>query len=152
MNDTTINNLDQNSLKDSILEFMTNHSLCVISTVGQDSKPESAIVGFSHTEQLELIIGTSNKSRKYANLIQNSRVAIVIGDETGEIQFEGEVAILPNDDYKNMVEEAHINKLPGAAEYRENPDQVYLKVRPSWIRFLKHGVGGGLYEHTEFSA
>jgi general stress protein 26 len=144
--------LSQDNVKDSILDFMTNHSLCVISTVGQDAKPESAIVGFSHTERLELIIGTSNKSRKYANLFQNPHVAVVIGDEKGEVQYEGSVVILPNDDYKNMVEEAHINKLPGAAEYRENPDQVYLKVQPSWIRFLKHGANGGLYEYTEFSS
>src|ERR1700757_5048617 len=97
----TLGNLDQRSLKDSILEFIADYSLCVISTVGQDAKPEAAIVGFSHTEQLELIIGTSNKSRKYANLLQNSHVAIVIGDEIGEVQYEGKVEILPNGDFKD---------------------------------------------------
>jgi general stress protein 26 len=152
MNKMTLHDLSQNGLKDSILEFMTKHSLCVISTVGQDMKPESAIVGFSHTDQLELIIGTSNKSRKYANLVQNPHVAIVIGDETGEVQYEGNIEILPNDNYRNMVEEAHIEKLPGAAEYRDNPDQVYMKVRPSWIRFLKHGADGGINEYTEVAA
>ncbi len=112
-------------------------------------KPESAIVGFTHTERLELIIGTSNKSRKYANLSQNPHVAVVIGDESGEIQYEGDVEILPNGEYKNMVEEAHIEKLPGAADYREDPSQAYIKVHPTWIRFLKHGENGGLQEYTE---
>lgn len=138
--------------KDMMLEFMTARALCVISTVGSDSRPESAIVGFSHTEQLELIIGTSNKSRKYANLSQNQHVAVVIGDEGGEVQYEGRAEILPNDQYRDMVEQAHIAKLPGAAEYRENPDQVYVKISPVWIRFLKHGDGGGMQEFTEFSS
>lgn len=141
---------DQSGTGDLMLEFVAARPLCVISTVGADAKPESAIVGFSHTEQLELIIGTSKKSRKYANLLQNTHVAIVIGDETGEVQYEGVSEILPDGEYKNMVEKAHIEKLPGAADYREDPNQVYVKVRPTWIRFLKHGEGGGLYEYTEF--
>jgi general stress protein 26 len=152
MNETPVGNLDQNTLKDLLLDFMASHPLCVIATVGQDSKPESAIVGFTNTERLELIIGTSNKSRKYANLIQNPHVSIVIGDETGEIQYEGDVEILPNGEYRNMVEEAHIAKLPGAAEYREDPSQVYMKVHPTWIRFLKHGANGGLQEYTEIES
>ena len=151
MNETSVGNLDQDTLKDLILEFMTSHPLCVIATASHDLKPESAIVGFTHTERLELIIGTSNKSRKYANLVQNPHVAIVVGDESGEIQYEGNVEILPDGDYKDMVEKAHIEKLPGAAEYREDPNQVYIKVHPTWIRFLKHGVSGGLQEYTEIS-
>ena len=139
-------------MRDAMYEFITSRSLCVISTVGTDAKPESAIVGFSHTKDLELVIGTSNKSRKYANLVENPHVAIVIGDETAEIQYEGTVEIVPDGDYKNMIEQAHIRQLPGSAEYRKDPNQVYVKVTPTWIRFLKHGEDSGMEEFTEFSA
>lgn len=152
MNEVAVGSLDQASLKQVIVEFMAGYSLCVIATVGQDARPESALVGFSHTEELELIIGTSIKSRKYANLRENPHVAIVIGDEKGEVQYEGDIEILPNGEYRNMVETAHIKKLPGAAEYREDPNQVYMKVRPTWIRFLKHGENGGMQQYTEISA
>jgi len=151
MSEASVGTIGQNSLKNLILEFIADRSLCVIATVGQDTKPESAIVGFSHTERLELIIGTSNKSRKYANLLQKPYVAIVIGDETGEVQYEGNVEIVSGGEYRSMVEEAHIKKLPGAAEYREDPSQVYIKVRPVWVRFLKHGANGGVWEYTEIS-
>jgi len=151
MSEVSVSKPDQSTLKKLILEFIADRSLCVIATVGQDAKPESAIVGFSHTEQLELIIGTSNKSRKYENLVHIPHVAIVIGDETGEVQYEGDVEIIPSGEYRNMIEQAHIKKLPGAAEYREDPSQVYMKVHPTWIRFLKHGSGGGLWEYTEIS-
>lgn len=136
---------------DLMKDFMESRNLCVISTVDADAKPESAIVGYTRTSELELIIGTSNKSRKYANLLQNPHVAIVIGDETAEVQYEGTLEILQEGQYKDMVEQSHIAKLPGAAEYREDPNQVYMKVTPSWIRFLKHGEGGGMEEFTEFS-
>lgn len=137
--------------KDMMIEFMKSRALCVISTVGPDAKPESAIVGFTHTADLELIVGTSKLSRKYANMTQNRHVAVVIGDEKGEVQYEGEIEVLPNDEYRNMVEQAHIAKLPGAAQYREDPNQVYLKITPTWIRFLKHGEGGGKQEFTDFA-
>lgn len=132
-------------------DFMKSQPLCVIATVGADGKPESAIVGFSHTEQLNIIIGTSKKSRKYANVTQNPHVSIVIGNQMAEVQYEGDIEVLAEGDYKEMVENVHIAKLPGAAEYREDPNQAYMKVTPTWVRFLKHGEGGGVQEFTEFS-
>ncbi len=137
-------------MKDVLFEFLDNRELCVIATVGVDNKPESAIVGFSHTNDLTIIIGTSRKSRKYANLLQNPQVAIAIGDQTAEVQYEGRAEIIESGVYRDMVEQAHIAKLPGAAEYREDPNQVYLKISPTWVRFLKHGEGGGLEEFTTF--
>lgn len=137
-------------MKDAMFEFLDNRELCVIATVGADSKPESAVVGFSYTRDLTIIIGTSKKSRKFANLVQNPHVAIVVGDEEGEMQYEGIVEILESGAYKDMVEQAHIAKLPGAAEYRDDPDQKYIKITPMWVRFLKHGADGGLEEFTEF--
>ena len=137
-------------MKEKMLDFLSQRELCVISTVSVEGKPESAIVGFSHTKEMTIVVGTSKKSRKYANVVQNPHVAIVIGDHTGEVQYEGQAEILEHGVYKDMVEQAHIAKLPGAAEYREDPNQVYLKVNPTWIRFLKHGQGGGLEEFAEF--
>lgn len=137
-------------MKDMMLAFLETHDLCVIATVGADSKPESAIVGFSHSQDMTMVVGTSKKSRKYANLVQNQSVALVIGDETAEIQYEGQAEIIEHGAYRDMVEHAHIAKLPGAAEYREDPNQVYLKITPTWVRFLKHGADGGLEEFTTF--
>lgn len=138
-------------MKDLMHEFMTSRMLCVISTVGADAKPESAIVGFTHTEDFEIVIGTSKKSRKHANLVANPYVAFVIGDSAGEVQYEGHAEILPDDDYQAMVEGGLITKLPGADAYRKDPNQVYVKVTPSWVRFIKHGEGGGMEEFTEFA-
>lgn len=137
-------------MKDAMLAFLDSRELCVIATASADGKPESAIVGFSHTNDLMMIIGTSKKSRKYANLTQNPRVAIVVGDREGEVQYEGRAEVIEGGVYKDMVEQAHIAKLPGAAEYREDPNQAYIKISPTWIRFLKHGADGGMEEFIDF--
>lgn len=135
-----------------MLSFMAEHELCVISTVSSTHAPESAIVGFSHDEDLNLYIGTSNKSRKYANLTQNPRAAIVIGNWKAEIQYEGNSEIIVDTEYMKLVEQKHINKLPGTAEYRKNQNQVYVKISPTWIRFLQHGDNGSVQEFTEFKS
>lgn len=137
--------------KPQLIAFMDRNELCVISTVNSSHTPESAIVGFTNNEDLTLFIGTSNKSRKYANLTQSPKVAIVIGGQEAEVQYEGTAEIIESGAYRDLVEQKHIKKLPGAAEYRDDPDQVYIKITPSWIRFLQHGSGGSVEEFTEFA-
>lgn len=134
-----------------VTDFMAKNELCVISTINKSHTPESAIVGFTHDENCALFIGTSRKSRKYANLTQVPNVAIVIGGQEAEIQYEGTAEIIASGAYRDLVEQKHIKKLPGAAEYRDDPSQVYVKITPSWIRFLRHGNNGSVEEFTEFS-
>jgi hypothetical protein len=56
-------------IKKKILDFLGENKLTVISTVdSQNNKPEAAVVAFAEKENLELIFGTSNTSRKYKNI------------------------------------------------------------------------------------
>ncbi len=48
-----------------------------IATVSNDNKSESALIGFSETDDLYIIFGTDSKSRKYENLVKNSSIAFV---------------------------------------------------------------------------
>jgi uncharacterized pyridoxamine 5'-phosphate oxidase family protein len=76
--------------KEFIYDVIKNHKLAVISTVSETGKPESALVGFAVSKNLELIFDTVKTSRKYKNLINNPAVAVVIGwDDEITIQFEG---------------------------------------------------------------
>lgn len=138
-----------------MVEFMDARILCVLSTVSQNAKPESAYVGYVSNQNHEIVIGTSNQSRKYQNILQNKSVAIVIADQTGEVQYEGEVEIIAPDVYEAMMAEGRFKKLPGLDKYRSDPNQVYLKVTPTWIRFIVHGPSGDddadqTVEFTEF--
>jgi uncharacterized pyridoxamine 5'-phosphate oxidase family protein len=64
-------------MKDQVFAFLKERPLCVVSTVTSDSRPEAAFVGFTCNEKLQIVIGTSNNSRKYANLQSNPSIAPV---------------------------------------------------------------------------
>lgn len=66
-------------------------NLGVISTVGTNGKPESAVVYFSCDENLDLYFTTRKSSRKYKNLSTNHAVAFVLYDDEQKktIQIEG---------------------------------------------------------------
>jgi general stress protein 26 len=135
-------------MKNNMLDFLNERKYCVISTVDTNGKPESAFVAYSN-EGLELFIGTSNKSRKFANLITNPSVAIVVADETGEVQYEGQAKAVDPENFSE-VEEKHLSKIPGSRKYRDDPTQVYIHISPSWIRYIEHGEPDIMEEFTEF--
>jgi nitroimidazol reductase NimA-like FMN-containing flavoprotein (pyridoxamine 5'-phosphate oxidase superfamily) len=131
--------------------FMKEHFLCVLSTVNEQGRPEAAFVGYVSCRDHEIIIGTSNESRKFQNLQRNASVAIVIADQTGEVQYEGKAEVITGSDYEALVADGHFGKLPGLDKYRDDPAQVYVRVRPTWIRFIVHGETDQVREFTEFA-
>src|SRR5688572_20132555 len=137
-------------MKDQILQFLKNHDFCVISSVNQEGKPESAFVGFSNNDQLEFMIGTSNQSRKYKNISENPAVSIVVADTSAEVQYEGMAYEVDRTNSDTDLTE-HFAKLPGSKTYREDPAQTWIIIKPTWIRFIEHGSVDQINEITEFS-
>jgi general stress protein 26 len=120
-----------------ILDFIRSEMLTVISTVGDNAKPEGAVIAFAETENLELIFGTSNSTRKYANIQKNPNVAFVIGwdaDAFITVQYEGVAKELTSDDAKtyNAIMAA---KNPRAKKFGNRADQRYFFVKPTWVRY-----------------
>ncbi len=125
--------------KRKILEVMDAHKLAVVSTVAFD-KPEAALIGFKHTEDLELIFGTFTSFRKYNNIKNNPHVAFVIGwQDSVTVQYEGlaeELRGAELEDYK----EKYLDKFPSARKYLTNSEERFFKVTPAWIRYTSLAV------------
>ena len=125
-------------IKKKILEFVKKSTLTVISTVDvQSNKPESAVIAFAEMENLELVFGTSNKTRKYRNLQTNQNVSFVIGwdPNTGTVQYEGVAKELSKEElpaYSAIM----AAKNPRAVKFINREDQRYFLVKPTWIRIL----------------
>lgn len=121
------------NIKD-IYEQLKEIDLCVLSTVS-DNKPQSSLMGFGVSEELELIFGTSNKSRKFNNIKNNLNVSVVFSlKDHKTIQYEGVVEMLNGNElkkYKNIYFELR----PSVKKYEFLPDQVYFKVNPVWIKY-----------------
>lgn len=116
-------------------ELMNASKTCVMATITPEGKPEAATVGFSHNEKYELLVGTSNQSRKYQNLLANPEVAIVVGFEKPlTVQYEGTARQVPADELEKRMEK-HFEKVPGAKFYAYADDQVWFVLTPKWMRF-----------------
>ena len=120
--------------KRKILDVMDAHKLAVISTVAFD-KPEAALIGFKHTDNLELMFGTFVSFRKYNNIKNNPHVAFVIGwQDSKTVQYEGRAEELKGGELEEYKEK-YLNKFPSARKYLTNSEERFFKVTPSWIRY-----------------
>ncbi|KKR93313.1 MAG: hypothetical protein UU41_C0020G0003 [Candidatus Roizmanbacteria bacterium GW2011_GWA1_41_13] len=121
--------------KQVILDFIKKQKLAVISTVGIDNKPESAVLEFGETEELELIFDTLTSSRKYKNLQTNKNVSFVVGwDENITVQYEG-IAEEVKEKMQKRYQQAYWNKNPKAQRWESTEGITYFKVAPKWIRY-----------------
>lgn len=127
------------NIQTQVQELLQREKYCIVSTVNANGSPESAFVAFSENNKLELMIGTSKKSRKFKNILANPNVAVVIGsDGKSTLQYEGIVRIAQSEELEDRLV-AHHKKQPGAKKYQSDPSEVYLLVLPKWLRLTKSG-------------
>ena len=126
-------------LHSRILNFMNQHPLAVISTLNSvHHKPESALVAFAQTPQLEIIFETWHCSRKYKNLQHNSKVAFVMGwDESIHItlQYEGLATKIAKDKLPIYQQIFLAKKTPCTQAFLFHPKARLWLVTPLWIRY-----------------
>lgn len=85
MNDSTLN---------SIVSYIKNNPLCVMSTVDPNNKANGATMYIVSDEQLNVYFLTKISTRKYSNLINNPSVAFTCHNENNleTLQMIGEAA------------------------------------------------------------
>ena len=97
--------------------------------------PQAAVVGIAVTDTLDIIFDTLSNSRKYANIIADPRVALVIGwDAEQTAQIEG-IADVPSGDALALCKQAYFAVWPDGRERETWPDIAYVRVRPRWLRY-----------------
>ncbi|MDR3696419.1 pyridoxamine 5'-phosphate oxidase family protein [Mucilaginibacter sp.] len=122
--------------KDFLYNFIKQHTLAVISTSNKENMPEAALIGIAVSADLEIIFDTVKTSRKYKNLVQNPKVALVIGwDNETTVQYEGTASELSgdgDDDYKEIYFSVYPDGRERAVTW---PHIVHFKITPTWIRY-----------------
>jgi uncharacterized pyridoxamine 5'-phosphate oxidase family protein len=118
------------------LQFIRTKRYAVISTCGSNNQPEAALIGFGTTENIELIFGTYSSSRKYKNIKENDKVALVIGwdEDYITVQYEGIAKEVTGEELEPLISEFYA-QVPEAVVYKNHPEQTYFKVSPKWIRY-----------------
>ncbi len=118
-----------------IYNFLNSYGLAVLSTINTEGLPHAAIVGFGQTQNLEILFGTDNTSRKYRNLKANPHIAFAIGGNTPEtVQYEGIARELSESELR-LVRDNYWKKNPHAEEHSRSEAERYFIVTPTWIRY-----------------
>lgn len=127
--------MNNQETKKLILDFIRKQKIAVISTVDSSGKPESAVLEFGETENLEIIFDTFGTYRKYKNIQQNKNVSFVIGwDENITVQYEGEAYELSGEEME-VYKQTYFTKNPKAKKWETREDIKYFKVIPTWMRY-----------------
>lgn len=118
-----------------LFHFIVKSKLGVLSSISLSGKPQSALVGFAVTENLEIIFDTVKSSRKYSNLIAQPECAFVFG-WSGEqtVQYEGIAEELAGEALRRY-QDIYFRVWPDGSARLSWPGIVYFIVRPKWVRY-----------------
>lgn len=123
--------------REQVNEWLREQVLCTLATLDETGAPTAATVAFSVTEAGELLIGTSEASRKSQNVDRDERVAVVVTDseERITVQIEGTARKLAQKVFELSYAEEHYRQRPESLPFRDELGQTHILVTPSHVRF-----------------
>jgi general stress protein 26 len=135
---------------EEVYEFMRSERLAVLATVGENMRPEAALMGFAVTPELEIVFDTVKSSRKYPNLKKNPQVAWVIGCTTEvTVQYEGVAEELEGEELANY-KKIYFATFPDGPARESWPGITYFVVRPKWVRYCDYEPKKSRIEEKQF--
>lgn len=121
-----------------LLAFMRRHSLAVQTSVSPSGAPQAAVVGIVVTDAFEIFFDSLESTRKVQNFRGNPRTALIIGGlrhrDERTLQYEGLVDE-PGGAELEQLKEHYFATFPDGRERQSWPGLVYLRVRPTWVRY-----------------
>lgn len=125
--------------KTRIIDFLKTQPMATISTIAADSsQPESALIAFTQTDDLEIIFETFVDTRKWNNLMSNPCVALVIGwdpEKHVTVQYEGLATAIPDSKIEYYTKIFLKKDTPCTETFLRDPRVRLFKVAPKWIRY-----------------
>ena len=129
--------------RDDLLAFMRSHKYAVESSVSPSGAPQAAVVGVAVTDRFEIVFDTLASTRKAENLRRHGRIAFVIGGtldgDERTAQYEG-VADEPSGAERERLVAAYLDRFPDGRMRQQWPGLIYVRVRPTWIRYSDYGA------------
>ncbi len=115
--------------------YLSKRGLGVVSSIGPDGAPQSALVGYAVTPSLELVFDTVASTRKYSNLIARPKCSFVIGwDAEHTVQYEGVAREVRNAELA-PYRELYFKAWTDGPRRLSWPGIAYFVVTPVWIRY-----------------
>jgi uncharacterized protein YhbP (UPF0306 family) len=118
-------------------ELLEKEELCTLATASENGVPEAATVRYMSDDDFDIYINSGSTYRKYQNMKENSRVAVVIDGEYKNIQLEGEAEEIDREDSDYIVQ-MYEDKY-GKSKYLTNDESVFFRIETDWVRILVDG-------------
>jgi len=129
--------------KMELLAYMRTHRLAVISSVGDQGEPQSALVGIAVSPSHEVIFDTVTDSRKHRNLLRDPRASVVLsGPEEKTLQLEGRarpLALAGETDAD--LRAVYYDVWPDGRERLRWPNLAYWCIQPAWAPYSDFAAG-----------
>ena len=129
--------------RDALLQFMRSEKYAVQTSVSAAGSPQAAVVGIAVTDAFEIVFDTVASSRKAPNLRANPSIAFVIGGtrdgDEQTVQYEG-IADEPIGEELDRLCAGYYAKFPDGRDRLAWPGLIYVRVRPTWIRYSNFGA------------
>ena len=137
--------------REEVYGFMRLQRLGVVSSLGPEGTPQSALVGVAVTPGWEVVFDTLRSTRKYRNLTARPACSVVLG-WNGEqtVQMEG-LAAEPDGAEMERLREVYFSVWPEGRERLQWPGLVHLVVRPRWVRYSDYDQSLPCIEEIEVS-
>ena len=124
--------------RNELLQFLRSEKYAVQASVSPGGAPQAAVVGIAVSDHFEIVFDTLSSSRKAPNLRANPAIAFVIGGtrdgDERTVQFEG-IADEPSGGELDRLLAVYYARFPDGPERRSWPGLIYVRVKPTWIRY-----------------
>ena len=127
---------DQSQLAQRLRDLFSSQSLAVLATQG-DGQPYGSLVAFAATDDLRhLLFATTRATRKYANMMKDPRVAMVMDSRSNEeSDFHQAIAVTAtgqvNDavgSEKDRLVKLYLSKHPHLVDFVSSPTCALVKL------------------------
>ena len=129
--------------KAEMLRYMRSHRLAVVSSIGANGEPQSALMGIAVSARCEVVFDTTTDTRKHRNLLRDPRAAIVFaGPDEQTLQLEGRARPIALSGAADADLRAVYYEVWSEGRDRLKwPNLVYWCIEPKWARYSDFAHG-----------
>jgi uncharacterized protein YhbP (UPF0306 family) len=129
---------DDPAVREQATEVLRATETCTLATASPDGTPEAATVRFVADDEFNVYINTATNYRKYANMTENPRVAVVVDGDARNLQLEGCATELCGEDAESFRAQ-YVDKY-GPSEYLTHETSTCFAIETDWVRLLVDGT------------
>jgi general stress protein 26 len=135
-----------------VVRFVRAHGDGVLTTLGPDGGPQAAYLTLAVTDAGELVLDARVTSRTVANVLRDTRVAVVVGGPDGvTLQAEG-LAVVVQGDERRRCAQVYVTAFPQFAASLADPAIAVVRVRPTWARLGDYRTATPVLRELAFPA